>query len=81
MSRTILCLANDARQLRQTLAAQGIAAARAELLAPARIFGIAPGRESGSSVAYLVERSGSWNDRTEIAAEYLALKRMQACLH
>lgn len=64
-------LANT-RQLRQLLTSQGIDAARAERLAPARIFGIAPGRESGGSVAASVERSGSWTQRAEIAAEYLA---------
>ncbi|QOV92069.1 cobaltochelatase subunit CobN [Humisphaera borealis] len=58
--------------LKRTLMKGGIDAAKAETLAPARIFGIAPGRETASSLSYSVERSGDWSTREEIARQYLA---------
>lgn len=61
----------NSRALQQTLQAKGIAPEKAAALAPARIFGRAPGRESGSTLAYTVERSGDWEDREQIAREYL----------
>lgn len=64
-------LFQNTRKLQETLVAQGLPAPRAALLAPARIFGRAPGRESGSFVAYAVERSGDWKAREEIATQYL----------
>lgn len=65
-------LFRNTRHLRDTLAAQGIAPERAELLSHARIFGRAPGRESGSFIAYKVAQSGDWESRDEIVAQYLA---------
>ena len=59
-------------KLRETLVAKGLADDRAEQLAHGRIFGLAPGRETGSFLGYAVARSGDWNSRDEIAAEYLA---------
>jgi len=58
--------------LKETLVKQGIGADRASLLSQARIFGRAPGRESGGFLAYRVARSGDWNSRDDIAASYLA---------
>lgn len=58
--------------LRKLLMEEGVEAKKAEVLAPARIFGRAPGRESSSGLAYTVERSGDWNNREEIARQYLA---------
>lgn len=65
----------NVRQLRDTLISQGIAKERAETLSYGRIFGLAPGREVGSFLSYQVARSGDWNDRAEIAANYLATHR------
>lgn len=65
-------LFHNTRALRETLANHGLADDRAELLSHARIFGRAPGRESGSFLGYKVAQSGDWNTRDEIAAEYLA---------
>lgn len=65
-------LFQNTRDLQASLAAKGVATDRAELLSHARIFGLAPGRESSSFLAYKVARSGDWNSRDEIAADYLA---------
>lgn len=65
-------LFRNTAQLKETLAGQGIAPDRAALLSQARIFGRAPGRESGGFLAYRVARSGDWNSREDIAAAYLA---------
>ena len=62
----------NTRDLKAVLAAQGIAAERAALLSRGRIFGRAPGHESGGFLGYSVARSGDWNTRDDIAAEYLA---------
>ena len=62
----------NTQQLRETLKTQGLDQGRAEMLSHARIFGRAPGRESGSFVAYKVAQSGSWESRDEIVEEYLA---------
>ena len=63
-------IGRNTRQLEEALRAKGIAADRAQLLAPGRIFGIAPGRES-SGLRAAVERSGDWNTRDDIATRYL----------
>ncbi len=65
-------LFRNTQQVREALVTQGVAAERAELLSHARIFGRAPGRESGGFLGYRVARSGDWNTRDDIAAEYLA---------
>lgn len=62
----------NTQQLRETLKTQGLDQGQAELLSHARIFGRAPGRESGGFVAYKVAQSGSWESRDEIVEEYLA---------
>ena len=63
-------IGRNTRQLEKTLRSKGLAAARAEILAAGRIFGMAPGRESNGLRA-IVERSGDWNSRDDIAARYL----------
>lgn len=65
-------LSQNTQRLRETLTSQGIAVERAELLSHARIFGRAPGRESGGFIAYKVAQSGDWESRDEIVAQYLA---------
>lgn len=65
-------LYQNTQQLRETLTSQGVASERAELLSHARIFGLAPGRESGGFLAYKVAQSGDWESRDEIVAQYLA---------
>ena len=65
-------LFQNTQQLRETLTSQGISAERAALLSHARIFGLAPGRESGGFIAYKVAQSGDWESRDEIVAQYLA---------
>lgn len=65
-------LYRNTQQLRETLTSQGVVAERAELLSHARIFGLAPGRESGGFIAYKVAQSGDWESRDEIVAQYLA---------
>ena len=65
-------LFHNTRALQEILRSQGVAEERAELLCHARIFGRAPGRESGSFLGYKVAQSGDWNTRDEIAAEYVA---------
>jgi cobaltochelatase CobN len=59
-------------QLQQSLLSNGIESERAQVLSQGRIFGRAPGRESGSMLGYSVARSGDWSDRQELAQEYLA---------
>ena len=63
-------IGRNTRQLKETLRSKGLNPARAELLAPGRIFGMAPGRES-SGLRVTVERSGDWNTRDDIATRYL----------
>ena len=65
-------LFKNTAMLKETLAKQGIEEQRAALLSRARIFGRAPGRESGGFIAYRVARSGDWETRDEIATAYLA---------
>ncbi|WP_397571724.1 cobaltochelatase subunit CobN [Schlesneria sp. T3-172] len=65
-------LFQNTQTLRTTLVGQGLTEDRAQLLSHARIFGRAPGRESGSFLGYKVAQSGDWNSRDDIAAEYLA---------
>lgn len=61
------------RQLiEKSLVDAGVAPERAALLSSGRIFGLAPGRENGGFLGYKVARSGDWDDRTDIAKEYLA---------
>jgi cobaltochelatase CobN len=64
-------IGQNTRELKKILRSKGVAAARADLLAPGRIFGIAPGRES-TGLRTAVERSGDWNTREDIASRYLA---------
>ncbi|GIX32035.1 MAG: hypothetical protein KatS3mg124_2507 [Porticoccaceae bacterium] len=54
----------------QAALAAGIEPARAGRAASLRIFGDAPGAY-GAGVNRLVERSGAWTDRAEVAAAYL----------
>lgn len=65
-------LFRNTQEVRETLVTKGIAAGQADLLSHARIFGRAAGRESGGFLGYKVARSGDWESRDEIAAEYLA---------
>jgi cobaltochelatase CobN len=65
-------LFKNTQQLRETMTSQGIVGERAQLLSHARIFGIAPGRESGGFIAYKVAQSGDWESRDDIVAQYLA---------
>lgn len=57
-------------QQAQALLAQGIAEKEAGLMASLRIFGNPPGSYS-AGVARLVERSGAWENREEIANSYM----------
>jgi cobaltochelatase CobN len=57
-------------QRSQRLIAQGLPAAEAGKQAAWRIFGDAPGNY-GAGVNSLTERSGAWNDRSEIGRAYL----------
>ena len=59
-------------QIEESLVKAGVEPARAALLSSGRIFGLAPGRENGGFLGYKVARSGDWNDRTNIAKEYLS---------
>jgi cobaltochelatase CobN len=56
---------------RGELIAAGVAAERAEVLARARIFGSAPGSTQSASYSYLVQRSGDWQDRGQLAEAWL----------
>ncbi|MFO0924243.1 MAG: cobaltochelatase subunit CobN [Pirellulales bacterium] len=51
---------------------QGLNTERAKLLSKARMFGVAPGNESGRMLGYLLARSGDWESREDIADAYLA---------
>lgn len=51
---------------------RGVTAEAAAKLAPARIFGRAPGVMSSANYYYLVERSGDWDSRGELMEMYLA---------
>ncbi|MBL8753864.1 MAG: cobaltochelatase subunit CobN [Planctomycetes bacterium] len=53
------------------LQAAGVEAARAELLAKARMFGGPPGG-ANASYSYLVQRSGDWKDQKQLAEAWLA---------
>ncbi|HZV99223.1 MAG TPA: cobaltochelatase subunit CobN, partial [Methylophilaceae bacterium] len=57
-------------QRSQGLMAQGLPAAEAGKQAAWRIFGDAPGNY-GAGVNILTERSGAWNDRSELGRAYL----------
>ncbi|MCC7086308.1 MAG: cobaltochelatase subunit CobN [Pirellulales bacterium] len=65
----------NTRKVRDALARQGMPAQQAETLSVGRIFGRAPGRETGTSIGESVARSGDWNSRDEIAAQYLASEK------
>lgn len=56
------------------LLAAGIPANRANVLAKARMFGTPPGG-ANASYSYLVQRSGDWNDRQQLAEAYFAEQR------
>jgi cobaltochelatase CobN len=56
------------------LQAAGLPAERAELLAKARMFGTPPGG-GNASYGYLVQRSGDWQDREQLAAAFFAEQR------
>lgn len=49
--------------------------ARARELALARMFGAAPGETGSGGYYYLIERSGMWDSRKELAERYLAHQR------
>ena len=53
------------------LVAAGVAAERAEQLAPARIFGTKQGNMSGTNILYLVPRSGVWDRDSDVADVYI----------
>jgi cobaltochelatase CobN len=53
------------------LRARGLDAARADLLAPARIFGTKQGNMSGTNILYLIPRSGVWDHDAEVADVYI----------
>lgn len=53
------------------LRAAGVDAARAEVLAKARMFGGPPGG-ANASYSYLVQRSGDWQDQKQLAEAWLA---------
>lgn len=53
------------------LQAAGVEAARAEVLAKARMFGGPPGG-ANASYSYLVQRSGDWRDQQQLAEAWLA---------
>lgn len=53
----------------------GVDPQRAAMLSQARIFGRDPNREQGSFLSYKVAQSGNWEDREEIAAQYLAAEK------
>ncbi len=53
------------------LQAAGLEAARAEILAKARMFGGPPGG-ANASYSYLVQRSGDWRDQQQLAEAWLA---------
>jgi cobaltochelatase CobN len=57
----------NARQLQR----RGMAAARAEQLAPARIFGTKQGNMSGTNILYLIPRSGVWDKDAEVSSIYI----------
>jgi cobaltochelatase CobN len=56
---------------KQRLLKRGFSAERAELLAPARIFGTKPGNITGTNILHLVPRSGAWDGDDEIQSVYL----------
>lgn len=55
--------------MRKELEQRGFSPERVAVLAPARIFGAKPG-EYGTRILYLVPKTGSWDDRSEIADVY-----------
>jgi cobaltochelatase CobN len=57
----------NARQLQRG----GMAAARAEQLAPARIFGTKQGNMSGTNILYLIPRSGVWDKDADVSSVYI----------
>jgi cobaltochelatase CobN len=56
------------------LAAAGVPAERAAVLAKARLFGTPEGG-GNASWSYLVQRSGDWNDRAQLAEAWIAQER------
>lgn len=56
------------------LVAAGLANDKASVLAKARMFGTPPGG-GNASYSYLVQRSGDWQDRTQLAEAYFAEQR------
>jgi cobaltochelatase CobN len=62
-------------RIEQELKQQGIAEDRALKLSRGRIFGTAPGQFGTGNYYYLIERSGQWDSREELAEAYLAQVR------
>jgi len=60
------------RSVARELVERGLPADKAETLSRARIFGHPPGQNGSASYYYLVERSGHWDSREELAEAYLA---------
>lgn len=60
---------------RSDFVAAGMEAERAEILSKARIFGPAVGENGSAGYYYLVERSGEWDTREELANVYLSRVR------
>lgn len=54
-----------------TLIQKGMAAARARMLARARMFGPPPGQNGSGWYYYLAEKTGEWNDRSDLMRTYL----------
>lgn len=57
------------------LIAAGESGSRARELALARLFGTPPGQVGSGNYYYLIERSGMWDSREELAEAYLAQHR------
>ncbi len=62
----------NSERLEATLRKKGLAPDRAAAMARARIFGRQPGQGSNADYYYLVERSGTWDTRTDLIERYLA---------
>lgn len=65
----------NALRIEAELLQAGESAPRARELSLARLFGTAPGSVGSGSYYYLIERSGLWDSREELAEAYLAHQR------